>query len=147
EFRRVLFRSLAAATLVVVLGGAAVPALGQAPTGFRGPVFRVEPEVRSEFRRAGYVTGWIYNDGQGVAGLVRMKVQMLDESGKVVSEHIGWAYGNVTAGGRAYFLIPIPPESPPERRGTGGSGGVQVYPPAARPPSCDAAWSRTRRTT
>ena len=74
---------LAAATLIVVLGGAAVPASGQAPPGFRGPVFRVEPEVRSEFRRAGYVTGWIYNDGQGVAGLVRMKVQMLDESGKV----------------------------------------------------------------
>jgi len=124
---------LAAATLVVVLGGAAVPALGQAPPGFRGPVFRVEPEVRSEFRRAGYVTGWIYNDGQGVAGLVRMKVQMLDESGKVVSEHIGWAYGNVTAGGRAYFMIPIPPQSPPERRVTVDSWVIQSYTTAESP--------------
>ena len=62
------------------------------------------------------MTGWVYNDGQGVAGLVRMKVEMLDGSGKVVAEHIGWAYGNVTPGGRAYFMIPIPPQSPTERR-------------------------------
>jgi hypothetical protein len=118
---------VAAATLVVVLSGAAVPALGQAPAGFRGPVFRVEPETRSEFRRTGYVTGWVYNDGQGIAGLVRMKVQMLDESGKVVAEHIGWAYGNVTAGGRAYFMIPIPPQSPPERRVVVDSWVIQSY--------------------
>jgi hypothetical protein len=118
---------LAAATLVAVLGGAAVAALGQAPPGFRGPVFRVEPETRSEFRRTGYVTGWVYNDGQGIAGLVRMKVQMLDESGKVVAEHIGWAYGNVTAGGRAYFMIPIPPQSPPERRVVVDSWVIQSY--------------------
>ena len=118
---------VAATTLVVVLAGAAVPALGQAPPGFRGPVFRVEPETRSEFRRTGYVTGWVYNDGQGIAGLVRMKVQMLDESGKVVAEHIGWAYGNVTAGGRAYFMIPIPPQSPPERRVVVDSWVIQSY--------------------
>ena len=105
-----------AAMLVVALGVAALPASAQAPAGFRGPVFRVEPETRSEFRRSGFVTGWIYNDGQGVAGLVRLKCQMLDETGKVVSEHVGWAYGNVTPGGRAYFMIPIPPRSSANRR-------------------------------
>ena len=129
-----MLRSMVAATtLVVVLGGAVVPALGQPPPGFRGPVFRVEPETRSEFRRTGYVTGWIYNDGQGIAGLVRMKAQMLDESGKVVAEHIGWAYGNVTAGGRAYFMIPIPPQSPPERRVTVDSWVIQSYTTAESP--------------
>ena len=123
-----MLRSMvAAATLVVVLGGAAVPALGQAPPGFRGPVFRVEPETRSEFRRTGYVTGWVYNDGQGIAGLVRMKAQMLDESGKVVAEHIGWAYGNVAPGGRASFRIPIPPQSPAERRVVVESWVIQSY--------------------
>jgi hypothetical protein len=79
-------------------------------------VFRVEPERRSDHSRPGFVTGWIYNDGEGVAGLVRMKVELLNESGAVVGEHIGWAYGNVAPGGRAYFMIPVPPKSPPDRR-------------------------------
>lgn len=123
-----MLRSMvAAATLAVALGAAAAPALPQPPSGFRGPVFRVEPEARSEHRRAGFVTGWIYNDGQGVAGLVRMKCQMLDETGKVVAEHVGWAYGNVTPGGRAYFMIPIPPQSPPERRVVVDSWVIQSY--------------------
>ena len=118
---------LAAVALAFVLGAAALPASAQAPPRFRGPVFRVEPETRSEFRRTGFVTGWIYNDGSGVAGLVRLKAQMLDETGKVVAEHVGWAYGNVTAGGRAYFMIPIPPQSPPERRVVVDSWVIQSY--------------------
>ena len=100
------------------------PAMAQA----RGPVFRVEPEGRSDHARPGFVTGWLYNDGQGVAGLVRMKVEMMDESGKVVGEHIGWAYGNVSPGGRAYFMIPVPPKSPPARRVTVESFIMQSAP-------------------
>jgi hypothetical protein len=93
------------------------PAAAQRPDP-RGPVFRVEPETRTDYVRPGSVTGWLYNDGQGVAGLVRMRVEILDGSGKVLSEHFGWAYGNVTPGGRAYFMIPIPAQSPPDRRVT-----------------------------
>jgi len=123
-----MLRSMVAAATLVVVVGATSPTLAQAPPpGFRGPVFRVEPETRSEHRRAGFVTGWVYNDGQGVAGLVRMKAEMLDASGKVVSEHIGWAYGNVTAGGRAYFMIPIPPQSPAERRVIVDSWVIQAF--------------------
>ena len=102
----------------------ALPAMAQT----RGPVFRVEPEKRTDHTRPGFVTGWLYNDGQGVAGLVRMKVEMLDDSGKVVAEHIGWAYGNVSPGGRAYFMIPVPPKSPPERRVTVESFIMQSAP-------------------
>lgn len=89
---------------------------GSATAQPRGPVLRVEPDARTEFTRPGFVTGWVYNDGQGVAGLVRMKVEMLDDSGARVAEHVGWAYGNVTPGGRAYFMIPIPPRSSANRR-------------------------------
>jgi hypothetical protein len=123
-----MLRSMVTAATLVLVVGAASPTLAQAPPpGFRGPIFRVEPETRSEHRRAGFVTGWVYNDGQGVAGLVRMKVEMLDASGKTVSEHIGWAYGNVTAGGRAYFMIPIPPQSPPDRRVVVDSWVIQAF--------------------
>ena len=117
----------AALVLVIVLASAAVPATAQPPAGFRGPLFRVEPETRTDHARPGFVTGWVYNDGQGVAGLVRMRVEMLDGSGKVLSQHIGWAYGNVTPGGRAYFMIPIPPQSPPERRVTVESFVLQAF--------------------
>jgi hypothetical protein len=111
-----LRRSVFGLTLVIAVSSAAGPVIAQPPAGFRGPVFRVEPETRSDHTRPGFVTGWIYNEGQGVAGLVRMRVEMLDGSGKVVAQHVGWAYGNVAPGGRAYFMIPIPPQSPPERR-------------------------------
>ena len=107
----------------------ALPAMAQT----RGPVFRVEPEKRTDHTRPGFVTGWLYNDGQGVAGLVKMKVEMLDDSGKVVAEHIGWAYGNVSPGGRAYFMIPVPPKSPPERRVTVDSFIMQSAPTSESP--------------
>ena len=100
--------------VVVVLTGSICLAVAQP----RWPVLRVEPDTRTEFSRPGFVTGWVYNDGQGIVGLVRMKVEMLDESGARVAEHIGWAYGNVSPGGRAYFMIPIPPRSSPNRRVT-----------------------------
>lgn len=102
--------------LLIVLPAVSGSATAQ-PAGFRGPVFRVEPEEpRGHHVRPGFVRGWVYNDGDGVAGLVRLRVEMLDRSGNVVARHIGWAYGNVAPGGRAYFMIPIPPQSPPERR-------------------------------
>ena len=131
-----LRRVIAAASLGIVLASAGGPAMAQPPAGFRGPTFRVEPETRSDHARPGFVTGWVYNDGQGVAGLVRMRVEMLDGSGKVLAQHIGWAYGNVSPGGRAYFMIPIPPQSPAERRVTVESFVLQAFgdPPRSESP-------------
>jgi len=114
-------------SLLVVLGWTAAAAQAQPRPGFLGPVFRVEPETRGDHVRQGFVTGWVYNDGQGVAGLVRMKVEMLDAAGNVTGQHVGWAYGNVTPRGRAYFMIPIPPQSAPERRVTVESFILQSY--------------------
>jgi hypothetical protein len=108
-------RRVLCAAVIAVLTAVAGSAAAQ-PAGFRGPVLRVEPDARTEFTRPGFVTGWVYNDGQGVAGLVRMKVETLDDAGARVDEHIGWAYGNVNPGGRAYFMIPIPPRSSANRR-------------------------------
>jgi hypothetical protein len=122
-FRRVLMRLVLLACVA-----AAVPVSAQPRADLRGPVFRVEPEKRSDHTRAGFVTGWVYNDGQGVAGLVKMKVEMLDGSGKPVAEHVGWAYGNVVPGGRAFFMIPVPPQSPPDRRVTVDSYVLQSLP-------------------
>ena len=122
-------RMLTAALVTVVLATTATAVGAQPRPGSRGPVFRVEPETRSEHVRQSFVTGWIYNDGQGVVGLVRMKVEILDAAGTVIGEHVGWAYGNVTPGGRAYFMIPIPVQSPPDRRVSVESWVIQSYGP------------------
>ncbi len=125
-------RALSVAVIAVIVGIVGV-AIGQ-PRDFTGPVFRVEPEIRSTHTRPGYVTGWVYNDGQGVAGLVRMKVEMLDDGGNRVSEYVGWAYGNVPSGGRAYFMIPVPPQSPLNRRVTVDSFVLQSFGGGAQSP-------------
>jgi hypothetical protein len=125
-----MVRAVIVASLsVALLGGIALSTEAQPRAGSRGaPVFRVVVDEKSESRRASVVTGWVYNDGQAVAGLVRMRAELLDDSGKPVSEHVGWAYGNVTPGGRAYFLIPVPPQSAAlQRRVTVESWVIQSY--------------------
>ena len=103
-----LRRMLTASVLVALLGWAAVPATAQSSADPRGPVFRIEEDTGAPHTRRGVVAGWLYNEGQGVVGLVRMRVELLDPSGRVVGEHLGWAYGNVPPGGRAYFRVSVP---------------------------------------
>jgi hypothetical protein len=105
--RRTLTASIAAA----ILAWAVSPATAQ--TG--GPVFRIEEDTGAPHARKGVVAGWLYNEGQGVVGLVRMRVELLDSSGRVVGEHLGWAYGNVPPGGRAYFRVSVPNETQARR--------------------------------
>lgn len=73
--------------------------------------FRVEEDREAPTR--GAIAGWVYNDSRETVGLVRMRLEVLDDSGKVVGNQMGWAYGNLRPGDRAYFRIPIP-----EQRGT-----------------------------
>ena len=73
--------------------------------------FRVEEDRDAPTR--GAIAGWVYNDSRETVGLVRMRLEVLDDSGKVVGNQMGWAYGNLRPGDRAYFRIPIP-----EQRGT-----------------------------
>jgi hypothetical protein len=114
--------------LWVIAVGLALAAPAAAQTGGSGaPILRVETETRQEYARPGVVTGWVYNDGEAVVGLVRMKVEMLDDSGKVVGQHLGWAYGNVSPSTRAYFMIRVPPGSPPQRRVLVESYVLQSY--------------------
>jgi hypothetical protein len=73
--------------------------------------FRVEEDREAPTR--GAIAGWVYNDSRETVGLVRMRLEVLDDNGKVVGNQMGWAYGNLRPGDRAYFRIPIP-----EQRGT-----------------------------
>jgi hypothetical protein len=41
-------------------------------------------------------------------GLMRLRMDVVDEAGHVVAVQHGWAYGNIRPGDRAYFRIPLP---------------------------------------
>ena len=96
-------RWLAGAALMLCAAVASVDAQSSAPSQMGK--FRVEEDTGAPTR--GAVAGWVYNDGRETVGLLRMRMDVLDESGKVVAFERGWAYGNISPGGRAYFRVPV----------------------------------------
>lgn len=53
------------------------------------------------------VTGYVTNQwGIGVNN-VRMRVEALDNTGSVTATYIGYVFGDVTPGTRAYFEVPV----------------------------------------
>ena len=74
------------------------------------------PSVESPFRfelrevtnhRGPAVEGYLYNGLRWRIGSVRVRVESLDPTGQVSGEAYGWALGDVPAGGRTYFVVPI----------------------------------------
>src|SRR5262245_34204899 len=64
---------------------------------------------REPIPRGGWaVEGYVNNSSRYLMSGVRLRVQVLDGSGQPVGESFGWVYGNVPAGGRAYFTVSIP---------------------------------------
>jgi hypothetical protein len=105
-------RVLAVALLAFVVAG--VPMLGAQLAGAQSASpdsFRVEVDREAPTR--GAIAGWLYNDSRDTVGLVRLRLEVIDDDGKVVGRQQGWAYGNLRPGDRAYFRIPIP-----EQKGT-----------------------------
>ena len=70
-------------------------------------------EVDREAPTRGAIAGWVYNDSRETVGLVRLRLEVLDDEREGGGEPEGWAYGNLRPGDRAYFRIPIP-----EQQGT-----------------------------
>jgi hypothetical protein len=56
------------------------------------------------------VEGYVYNPSSYRIGTVRLKVQLVDGTDRVVSQRTGWVYGNIPAGDRGYFVVPILPD-------------------------------------
>jgi len=97
-------RALAVILAFAVLTGSA-RAAEPAPAG---PDFRAEAETDKLSRRGPAVSGWLYNDKGIAISNVRLRVEVLDESGAVVGTAEGWIYGNVPGRGRAYFFVVVP---------------------------------------
>ena len=111
---RHLLVSLVSIVAGLMLAWTCAPAFAQSAAG-SGPVFRIEedPEAPGGQRA---ISGWVYNDGRGVAGFVQLRLQVLDAANQVIAERHGWVYGNVRPGGRAFFRITIPAATGGTRR-------------------------------
>jgi hypothetical protein len=89
--------------LTALLCGA--PAHAQEPGGPQPQSFRIEWARLPPTMRPG-VEGYVYNDSRWRVTNVRLRVQVLDGSGRVVRESVAAVWGNVVPHGRAFFKLP-----------------------------------------
>ncbi|HEU4367750.1 MAG TPA: hypothetical protein VFV05_05905 [Methylomirabilota bacterium] len=96
-------------TLLLVIAAVFLPAAAGAQELVpAGPSFRAEVEPDLLGRRGPAIVGWLYNDHTFSVSNVRVRVDVVDAGGQTLTSGEGWVYGNVPAGGRAYFFVPVP---------------------------------------
>jgi hypothetical protein len=106
--------------------------------------FHVEWQQQLVGGRDPALKGFVDNRSQLRVGNVRLRVDALDDNAKVVGQSFGWVIGDVPAGGRAYFVVPITAPGAtyrvsvesydPISAGT-GTGGAQSATPSSSPPT------------
>jgi hypothetical protein len=79
--------------------------------------FRVEWQA-GQTRKGPTVEGYVYNKGMRAADHMRLKIDQLDGSGRVLGTTTAVVLGTVPLDGRAYFSAPVAPAA---------SYRVQVY--------------------
>jgi hypothetical protein len=60
-------------------------------------------------RRGPVLEGYVYSQANLYADRVRLSIELLDASGKVVGTTTTWVLGGVPPGNRAWFSTPVPP--------------------------------------
>ena len=92
-------------TALLVSFGLAASGAAQGP-----PVcsqFRVEWNRAEESSTSEKLTGVVYNESRCRVTDVRLHVVALDAEGHPVAETSGWVFGDIRAGGRGYFAVPL----------------------------------------
>ena len=69
--------------------------------------FRIEVGLRA-YGLGPAVEGYVGNDGPLRLTNVRLRVDVLGTDGTAVAHAFGWVIGDVTPGGRGYFVVPVP---------------------------------------
>ena len=99
-------RRIVAFTVVALLTGAAgVSAQIYAPQSVER-YFRLEWEA-TRGRKGPAVEGYVYNTGPRNAEHMRLQIERLDVSGKVVASSTVWVPGWIPMDGRAYFRASV----------------------------------------
>src|SRR5437899_608147 len=100
-------RRITAFTVAALLTGAVgVSAQIYAPESLARD-FRLEWEV-TRGRKGPKVEGYVYNQAMRTADRMRLQIERLDASGKVVGSSTVWVFGTVRPDGRAYFSASVP---------------------------------------
>jgi hypothetical protein len=94
----VLF-TIASVTILPAAVGIAQTPIGDAP-------FRFDLAPAAGPRGLG-VEGFVYNGSPWVITNVRLRVDSVDGDGMVIASASGWVIGDVKAGGRGYFWVPV----------------------------------------
>ena len=92
--------------MVVTTLSAPIVAQAQTPVADAQSRFRFELEEAESHRGRG-VEGYVYNDLPWRITNVRLRVESVDANGTVTAAASGWVVGDVRAGGRAYFYVPV----------------------------------------
>ena len=100
-------RARVLATLAPLAGMAlAAPAAAQSAAAC-GP-FRVEWNRAVLSPTAEKLEGFVYNESPCVVADVRIHVVAVNAEGRAVAETLGWVHGDIPAGARGYFVMPLP---------------------------------------
>jgi hypothetical protein len=107
--RMILVLAMTAATIATgaVARAEARTASGQSP-------FRFQFE-ESESHRGVAVEGYVYNTLPWRITNVRLQVDSIDANGMLTASASGWVLGDVAAGGRGYFYVPVSAHAPTYR--------------------------------
>ena len=100
-----ILHGLVLGLLIVGLFG---PSVAAAETQVaQAPGFRFEMEEATSSHRGPGVEGYLHNGLPWRITNVRLRVESVDPAGSVIGEASGWVLGDVAAGGRGYFFVPV----------------------------------------
>ena len=101
-------RAHAIAVALALLVGVASTGPAVAQPGGECASFRVEWNRGVLSPMAEKLEGFVYNESSCVVTDVRIHVVAVDSEGRPVAETLGWVYGDIAAGARGYFVLPLP---------------------------------------
>ena|SRR5215831_2182032 len=64
--------------------------------------------AQSDGHRGLGVEGYVYSALPWRISNIRLRVESVDANGRVTASASGWVIGDVKAGGRGYFYVPVP---------------------------------------
>jgi hypothetical protein len=119
--------------MIAMTIGTATAAGAQTALARDGSPFRFEFD-QSEGPRGLAVEGYVYNALPWRITNVRLQVDSIDASGTLVASASGWVLGDVTAGGRGYFYVPVSAQAPTYRPSVQTFDKVMLEVPAPQAP-------------
>jgi len=99
-------RSIALAAAMLL--GAAVAGPANAQTAASCGPFRAEWERGDLSPTAEKLEGFVYNESSCSVTDVRIQIVAVSGDGHSIGETLGWVYGDIPAGARGYFVVPLP---------------------------------------